>query len=405
MYKKLSLIAASNMPNTNIELLLILVVCIFSSGCNSKKGDVANRESDPSNSQIRSENKAHHPRNGSGGKNSNNRDEAQIDHSLDGGIALDRIFDSVSQSDDKDIDSLLAWIFQQSLISDDDWKQIQKFAELLDNGQKTQILLDLSLKDISSDRGINLFKSTLDGIGSGVKRMSAIKHAILNLNSDQAAAMLVFLDRNGYPEDLSQAIGFLIKSDSIRGAQSDLYIQTLMGSPVLTDNPAIATELAKKFGDYFGSADPNLKMRPLGFLNRLEDDIQKQFVREYYNSVLKNGDFISKFDSREIIESGIPADVLLENMAAISHLDFLKIGPKKSLEQFSVGESVVGNSYIKTVFMDWLKFDSVAASKYLADLSREDAKVSILAPEISRFARSRGDEELAAQWDSYLRGK
>jgi hypothetical protein len=159
--------------------------------------------------------------------------------------------------------------------------------------------------------------------------------------------------------------------------------------------------LVKEIGSYYGMAYPDLSFSGNNLPDVIRPEARSLFIESYFKGTFENGEYIRKYSSSEIINSDIPQKILLKNMGTIANLDFVQIGPKRAMEQFSPGSSVVTDEYIKSIFSSWLKFDSLAASKYLTELTSDKSKARLLVPIISSYSRATGDESAAKEWNNY----
>jgi hypothetical protein len=327
--------------------------------------------------------------------------DAPPDYSKTGRESLDSVITKVGRSKSGNADLLLAWIYQQEIITDSDWNKILESIKMLGPELASPILLELALKEISSDRGLKLFKETLDNIGSGERRMSAIKQAALSAKPANFASLLVFLDSNGYKEDSNQAITLLMKSDLVRGGHGASFLNEILKNQELVGKSKILTKLVGEFGKFDAQVQPSLQQQLPPNLAGIPPEAQQAYMAAYYESILSNGAFISDLKSSDVINSTIPENVILKHMASISHLDFVNLGPQIALDQFTPGQSNIGDQYLKSIFKSWLALDSLAASRYIANGQTSSDKIRLLIPEIAAFSRGRGDEKTAQQWEAY----
>ncbi len=303
---------------------------------------------------------------------------------------------------DPNIEPLRAWVYQHGKISDEDWQIISNYAKSLDSDKTIQLLLDLSLHDISSDRGMALLKATLENVGSGTRRTSAIKHAALDADPLHFADLLGFLDANGYKEDTETALAFLAKSDSVRSNNATTYYGALLKNPVISSNPLLALKVAEEFGSLIGQFNPSLEISIPPSISGSSQEMQKAYINHYYDNVFSRSGVLIDMKSIDVMNSSVPPEVLSQHMPSISHLDFLALGPQKSLEQFPAGQKPIEDLYLNEIFNQWLNFDSIAASKYLSAVPADDGRLKLLIPEIVRFSTDRGDRKLADEWQSHL---
>lgn len=259
------------------------------------------------------------------------------------------------------------WVSNRKTITDEEWNKIVEFTTNLDAEQSNQILLGLAMRELDSERGFRLFTSTLDGIRTPELRAPFFKGAFRSTDPTVVADLLVHLEDKGTADDPRAGIASVMSSDAIRGEGGPAFIQALVEDPALATRPDLLFPLVGRLGEHDGHRR-SLEMEVPTHLASLSAEAKDAYTRGYYRTVLTSGEFMTGKTSADFLESSIPPESLIENMASISNLDVTAYGGRESMNRFQPGTSAVGDAYLKEVFRIWSIKDVAAASRYLSAL-------------------------------------
>lgn len=302
-----------------------------------------------------------------------------------------------------DTDYLSIWFSSRQSLSDEEWNSIVEALGDIGGDKAATHIFSLALSDIGSSRGVSLFKSTLDKTGSGNVRDSAIKHLALSSSPGSIVDVLLYLESNGYEEDLPTVYAFIGRSDLIRRPEADTFLKELFGNKGLEDRPELATELAKKIGEFKGnSKQPSLPVKDPDFLSGSSPETREAYLTSYYHTLLSQSGYIADMKATDLINSDIPEKFLLKDMLIISNLDVTTVGPSNAMNTFPSPATVMEREYIRNVFRLWIGIDSMAASKYIGTLPKDDVRQPLLVKEIIKYSRARGDTKSAEMWEASL---
>lgn len=258
-------------------------------------------------------------------------------------------------------------------------------------------LLSLGIANVTHD--YEIFNHVLQDTAPGEARTSLIRAAVSSLPPAKILELIGELKNSPYLMSdefriTSALSGALDKPEMTEAVLKEMLAKTesrRIGYAIANQMIRRKMEVFKKNATYEISDYHTLS-------SEVPANFREFYVNKYYENVRKHA--VYKHDYAYFVAKRLPEDILGSFVMEIGRVR----GRKGAVQALADGGDIQGNMrpfYLKAVAADWLRKDSIGASREIGAMPPGTDR-DILAAELVGFSRGNGDDESALKWASEI---
>jgi hypothetical protein len=252
--------------------------------------------------------------------------------------------------------------------------------------------LRLAIMNVPTD--MRIIDYVLKEFAPGKDRDALLRASLGGASKENIMELLNQIIENGYKEDEFE-IARQIGEENALGRQditSDDLFKMLKASKYESVSRAIVSEIARR--ELVGLGSNRRLSDAKSITPRIPENYRKQFEREYYAKAILGP---VEQSINELEGEGVPSEILNEYVDNFARRQSGLVGPARAISEVEGVSGELKIRYLKIIFRDWLRSDSIGASGELVKM-KPGVERDHLILELVNFSREAGDLTAASSW-------